>query len=372
VLGAGAKETLLKRRQFIGGLGGGAALAACSPQSQEPAPASSGERFSWKIVTTWLPNFPGLGTGVNTLARYISELSGGRMEITVYGAGELVPAFEVFDTVSQGSAEMGHGASYYWRGKSEAAQFFTTIPFGLNAHEQNAWLYYGGGLELWGEVYEPFNLVPFPAGNTGVQMGGWFNKPIESIADLRGLKMRMPGLAGEVLRRAGGTPVNLPLSEIFTALQTGSIDATEWVSPYNDLALGLHQAARYYYYPGWQEPGPTLECIVNRNAWNTLPTDLQAMVRVACQATVVDMTSEFMARNAIALEQLVSETDIELREFPADVLAALKSLTFEVIEELAAEDDLVAKVWASYQGFMERSRAWQEISEQSYLSTRIL
>ena len=158
--------------------------------------------------------------------------------------------------------------------------------------------------------------------------------------------MRMPGLAGEVLRRAGGTPVMLPGSEIFTALQTGIVDATEWVSPYNDMALGLHQAARYYYYPGWQDPGPAIECIVNRDAWNTLPPDLQAMVRVACQATVVDMTSEFMARNAFALEQLTSETDIELREYPDDVLAELKSLTFEVIEELAAEDELVARVWA--------------------------
>ena len=258
-----------------------------------------------------MPTVPGLGTGANTLARYISELSGGRMELTIYGAGELVPPLEVFDTVSQGAAEMGHGAAYYWRGKSEAAQFFTTIPFGLNAHEQNAWLYYGGGLDLYRETYERFNLMPFPAGNTGVQMGGWFNRPIDSIADLRGLRMRMPGLAGEVLRRAGGTPVMLPGSEIFTALQTGIVDATEWVSPYNDMALGLHQAARYYYYPGWQEPGPAIECIVNRDAWNTLPPDLQAMVRVACQATVVDMTSEFMARNAFALEQLTAETDIE-------------------------------------------------------------
>ena len=363
----------MKRREFIGGLGSGAALAACTPPTQQPASgAASQERFRWRIVTTWLPNFPGLGTGVNNLARYLEALSGGRLQLTVYGAGELVPAFEVFDAVSQGGAEMGHGAAYYWRGKSEAAQFFTPIPFGLNAHEQNAWLYYGGGLELWQEIYQAFNLVPFPAGNTGVQMGGWFNRPIESLADLRGLKMRMPGLAGEVLRRAGGTPVNLPLAEIFTALQTGSIDATEWVSPYNDLALGLHRAARYYYYPGWQEPGPTLECIVNRQAWDSLPEDLQAMVRIACQATVVDMTSEFMARNATALEQLAAEADVELREYPREVLAQLKALTFEVIEELAAEDALVARVWASYRDFMARSRRWQQISEQSYLATRAL
>lgn len=361
----------MKRREFIGGLGGGAALAACTPQTEQQGVSSSAERFSWKLVTTWLPNFPGLGTGVNTLARYIREMSAGRMEITIYAAGELVPAFEVFDAVSQGSAEMGHGAAYYWRGKSEAAQFFATIPFGMNAHEQNAWLYYGGGLELWREVYEPFNLMPFPAGNTGVQMGGWFNRPIDSMADLDGLKMRIPGIGGEVLRRAGGTPVNLPLSEIFTALQTGSIDATEWVSPYNDVAIGLHQAARYYYYPGWQEPAPTLECIINRDAWDSLPEDLQAIVRVACQATTLDMISEFMARNATALAQLQADENVELRKFPDDVLAGLKELTRSVVEELAVDDPLFARVWDSAREFMAISQPWQVISEQAYLSTQV-
>ena len=361
----------MKRREFIGGLGGGAALAACTPQTQQEGVSSSAERFSWKLVTTWLPNFPGLGTGVNTLARYIQEMSGGRIEITIYAAGELVPAFEIFDAVSQGSAEMGHGAAYYWRGKSEAAQFFATIPFGMNAHEQNAWLYYGGGVDLWREVYEPFNLVPFPAGNTGVQMGGWFNRPIDSMADLHGLKMRIPGIGGEVLRRAGGTPVNLPLSEIFTALQTGSIDATEWVSPYNDVAIGLHQAARYYYYPGWHEPGPTLECIINGDAWESLPEDLRAIVRVACQAANMDMISEFMARNATSLAQLKADENVEIRRFPDDVLEGLKELTYSVIDELAVDDPLFARVWDSYREFMAVSQPWQAISEEAYLSTQV-
>ncbi|HEX9875746.1 MAG TPA: TRAP transporter substrate-binding protein DctP [Gammaproteobacteria bacterium] len=359
----------MKRREFITGLGSGAALAACTPGQQQST--ASTESFNWRMVTTWLPNFPGLGTGVNTLARYLEELSGGRMRITIYGAGELIPAFEVFDAVSQGSAEMGHGAAYYWRGKSEATQFFACIPFGMNAHEMNAWLYYGGGLELWREVYGRFNLMPFPAGNTGVQMGGWFKRQINSLADLRGLKMRIPGIGGEVLRRAGGTPVNLPLSEIFTALQTGSIDATEWVGPYNDLALGLHNAAQYYYYPGWQEPGPTLECMVNLDAWNSLPEDLQAMVRIACQATTLDMISEFMARNANSLEQIrASGTDV--RAFPEDVLAGLKRLTYEVVEELAARDPLVARVWTSYRDFMQHARGWQLVSEQAILNTTSL
>jgi TRAP-type mannitol/chloroaromatic compound transport system substrate-binding protein len=265
---------------------------------------------------------------------------------------------------------MGHGAAYYWRGKSEAAQFFASIPFGLNAHEMHGWLYYGGGLELWREVYAPFDLMPFPAGNTGVQMGGWFNKRIGGMGDLRGLKMRIPGIGGEALRMAGGTPVTLPGSEIFTALQTGSIDATEWVGPYNDVAIGLHQVARYYYYPGWQEPGPTLECIVNRAAWDSLPDDLQAIVRVACQATTLDMTSEYMARNANALAQLEADPNVEILRFPEAVLAGLKTLTYQVVDGIAGRDPLVARVWDSYREFLDASEPWQRVSEQAYLATR--
>jgi len=358
----------MKRRDFIAGLGGGAALAACTSGTDQTTTTASTERVTWRMVTTWPPNFPGQGTGVNTLARYINELSAGRMTIQVYGAGELIPAYEVFDAVSQGSVEMGHGAAYYWRGKSEATQFFASIPFGMNVHEMNAWMYYGGGVELWREVYAPFNLYPIPAGNTGVQMGGWFNKTIDTLDDLRGLKMRIPGMGGEVLRRAGGTPVNLPISEIFTALQTGSIDATEWVGPYNDLALGLHTAARYYYYPGWQEPGPTLECMINIDAWNSLPEDLQAIVSVSCQAMSLDVISEFMARNANALER-IRESGTDVREFPREVLVELKRLTYEVIAELAAADPLVDRVWTSYRDFMMHARGWQLISEQAILET---
>ena len=362
----------MKRRDFVTGLGGAAALAGCAGESEQAGTETeSQQRFRWDLVTTWPPNFPGLGTGVNTLARYIDELSNGRLQITVYGAGELVPAFEVFDAVSQGSAEMGHGASYYWRGKTEAAQFFCTIPFGMNAHEVNGWLYYGGGLELWREVYEPFGLVPIPAGNTGVQTGGWFNKRIDSMQDLRGLRIRIPGIGAEALNRVGATPVTIPGSEVFTALQTGAIDAAEWVGPYNDVAMGLHQAARYYYYPGWHEPGPALECIVNREAWDQLPDDLKAIVRVACQAASLDMISEFMARNAGALRQLEEDPSVEVLSFPPDVLAGLKAATLEVVEELAAADPVVARVWNSYRAFLEESETWQRISEQAFLQTRV-
>jgi TRAP-type mannitol/chloroaromatic compound transport system substrate-binding protein len=363
----------MRRREFITAVGGGAAVAACTPQDHDDAVTTSGqERFSWKMVTTWPPNFPGLGTGANTLARYLTELSGGRIEIRIYAAGELVPALEVFDAVSSGAAELGHAGSFYWRGKSEATQFFNAVPFGLNAHEMNAWLYYGGGMELWQEVYRPFGLEPFAAGNTGVQMGGWFNRPIDSMEDLKGLKMRIPGIGGEALRLAGGTPVTLPGSELFTALQTGAIDATEWVGPYNDLAFGLHQAARYYYYPGWHEPGSTMECMVNLQAFNSLPADLQAVVRVACQAANLDMISEFNARNANALAQIAADETVEIRAFPEEVLAGLKMLTLEVIEGLAARDPLAARIWDSYRTFLEHSRAWQQISEQAYLRTSSL
>ena len=367
----------MKRRQFIGAMGGAAAVTACQPQAETGSrTTASTERFEWKIVTTWPRDFPGLGTGVNTLVRYIETMTAGRIRIQIYAANELIPALEVFDAVSRGTAEMGHGAAYYWRGQSQAAQFFCSIPFGMNAHEMNGWLYHGRGeniergLDLWRETYAPFNLMPFPAGNTGVQMGGWFNKRIDAIEDLRGLKMRIPGVGGEALRLAGGTPVTLAGSEIFTALETGSIDATEWVGPYNDRAMGLHQAARYYYYPGWQEPGPTLECIINREAWDSLPDDLKAVVEVACQAVNMDMTSEYMARNADALRQLDQDPEVEILSFPEPVLARLKELTYQVVEGLAADDEHVARVWRSYRGFLEESETWQRISEQAYLATR--
>lgn len=343
-------------------------LTACSDPNRLEVSAMTDEYFNWRMATTWPPNFPGLGAGALNLKRYIEDASQGRIRIELYAANELIPPFEVFDAVSQGSIEMGHSGAYYWRGKAEAVQFFSSVPFGMNAHEVNAWIYYGGGLELWTEVYEPFGVIPFPAGNSGVQMGGWFNKRIDTIEDLIGLRMRLPGIGGEVLRRAGGVPVTLPGAELFTALSTGALDATEWVGPYNDIAFGLHQAARYYYYPGWHEPGPIMECIINQSAYEDLPSDLQAIVRVACQAANLDMISEYNARNARSLTQLRNNPDVEILSFPPDVLNELKKLTHEVIEELIARDAQSAKVWSSYQDFMSQSKGWLNISEKSYLA----
>ena len=357
----------MKRRDFVRSLGAGSLLAGgmmVAPQ------ASAKAKYKWKMVTTWPKNFPGLGTGANYLADLIGEMSGGRISVKVYGAGELVPPFEIFDAVSRGTAQMGHGASYYWKGKSEAAQFFAAVPFGFTAQEMNSWLYHGGGMALWREVYAPFGLIPTAAGNTGVQMGGWFNKQINTVDDLKGLKMRMPGLGGEVLRRAGGTPVNLPGGEIFTSLQSGAIDATEWVGPYNDLAFGLYKAAKHYYYPGWHEPGTTLECFINQKAFEEIPRDLQSVVLNASRVANQDMLAEYTARNNDALNTLVTKHKVDLRRFPEDVLKKLKTLSDEVIAEVAAKDPMSQKVYDSFRAFRDKVIAWHDVSEKAFLDAR--
>ncbi len=375
----------MKRREFITRAGaaslalGAAVTAGCQQSASDCGDAkgaasngraAGGKVIHWKMVTTWPKNFPGLGTGANFLAKTIEEMSGGRIQVKVYGAGEMVPAFEIFDTVSSGTAEMGHGSAYYWKGKNPALQFFSTVPFGLTADEMNAWLYHGGGMELWREAYAPFGLVPTAAGNTGVQMAGWFNKEINSLADLKGLKMRIPGLGGEVLKRAGGTPVNLPGGELFTAMQSGAIDATEWVNPYNDLAFGFHKVAKYYYYPGWHEPGTTLECFINKKAFDALPEDLQQIVLNASRVANQDMLTEYIARNNDALETLVNKHKVDVRPLPDDVIANLRALSEKVVAEVAAGSPQAQKIYDSYKTFRDKVIRWEAISEKAYLHAR--
>ncbi|MBB5014215.1 TRAP transporter substrate-binding protein [Rehaibacterium terrae] len=363
----------MKRRDLLRGTGlaaVAAGLAACGAREGGSAGTASDVRLSWKMVTSWPANLPGLGTGAALLGEMITRASGGRLRVRVYGAGELVPAFEVFDAVSRGTAEMGHTASYYWKGKAAAAPFFCAIPFGFNAQEMNGWLYEGGGLALWRELYAQFGLVPFPAGNTGVQMAGWFNRELRSLADLRGLKMRIPGLGGEVMAKVGATPVNLPGAEIFTALQSGAIDACEWVGPYNDLAFGLHRVAKFYYYPGWQEPGPTLECMVNKTAFEALPDDLKHIVETCCRAVNDAMLAEYTARNQQALDQLVREHNVQLRRLPDDVIAALRRASEETLEAMAAADPFVRRVYDSQRAFRAQAQAWHAISEEAYYAAR--
>lgn len=360
----------MKRRTFIKNIGAGSLAAGAALTA--PSIAAAKEKHRWKMVTAWPKNFPGLGTNANLLARMITEMTDGRIKVKVYGAQELVPAFEVFDAVSRGTAEMGHAGAYYWKGKGDVFQFFSAVPFGLTAQEMNGWLYYGGGMELWRELYDRFGLVAAAAGNTGVQMAGWFNREIKSVDDLKGLKMRIPGLGGEVLKRAGGTPVNIPGGDLFTALQQGTIDATEWVGPYNDLAFGLYKAAKYYYYPGWQEPGSVIECFINQKAFNALSKDLQAIVLNACKAANMDMISEFTARNNQALETLVDKHHVQLRALPEEVLKKLRAISEEVVAEIAQKDPMAKKVYESAMKFRKQVMNWSKISEQAFMQARSL
>lgn len=354
----------MKRRDFIKKVGAGSLLAGGMLASEQTLAAK--KRFNWKLVTTWPPNFPIFMDGVKRFAKEVKRMSGGKLNIQVFAAGELIPAMQTFDAVSQGNVEMGHGAAYYWAGKVPAAQFFTAVPFGMNAQGMNAWLYNGGGIELWREVYAPHNLVPFPMGNTGVQMGGWFRKPINSLADLKGLKMRIPGLGGKVIAKAGVNPVLLAGGEIYTALERGTIDSTEWVGPYHDLRLGLYRAAKHYYYPGWHEPGPTLELTINKTAWEALPNNLRLIVENATAASNLWMLSEFEARNLEALHTLKNRYKVKVSEFPDEVIVELKRLTGQTLDEEAAKDKTFKKVYRAYQEFSKSNAAWNSISEAAY------
>jgi TRAP-type mannitol/chloroaromatic compound transport system substrate-binding protein len=347
-------------------------VVSCSDASNttEAIKSSKEEKYNWRLVTSWPKNYPGLGMAPERIADLVEEMSDGQMVITVYGAEEQVPAFGVFDAVSSGSHQMGHSGGYFWKGKVPAAQFFTSVPFGLTADEINAWVNRGGGLELWREIYAPFNIYPIPAGNTGTQMFGWFNKEINSLEDIKGLKMRIPGIGGEVLKEAGGIPVTLPGGELFTALQTGVIDATEWVGPYNDLTFGFHQAAKYYYYPGWHEPGPMLELLINIDAWNSLPNHLQVIIETATKAVNQDMLDEYLAKNNQALTELIEVHGVELRKLPDDVIEEFRKISNKILDELAKEDEVISKVYDSYLKFKNDVSAYHEISEDAFVESR--
>jgi len=373
----------MDRRKFVSALGlglGAAALAGCGQNESESKPAAGGDNApaktadqevrEWKLVTAWPKNYPGLGTGANRFAERVTAMSGGRLTIKVHGAGELVPAMGVFDAVRDGSAEMGHSASYYWKGKHPATPFFTAVPFGLTAQELNSWVNFGGGQALWDELYGEFGIKPLPCGNSGTQMAGWFRKEINSLEDIKGLKIRAPGLAGEVMQRIGATPVQMPGGEVFTSMQTGALDAADWVGPYNDLTFGLHKVAKYYYYPGWQEPGAMLELMINKAKWDALPEDLQAIVKSAAEAENQHIYDEFTARNAEALKQLVDEHGVELRRLPDEVLQALEKTSQEAVEDLVAGNEQARRIYESYRGFRDSVMPYIAVAEQSALNVR--
>jgi TRAP-type mannitol/chloroaromatic compound transport system substrate-binding protein len=367
----------MKRRDFIrkAGLGAAAAVAAtagfigCGEKKKEEtqqAPAVVKKTYEWKMVTTWPPKFPVLQIGAERFAERVEEATEGRIKIQVFAGGELVPPLGVFDAVSEGTVEVGSGASYYWAGKVPAAQWFSAVPFGFNPQGINTWFYSGGALKLWEEVYAPFNLVPRPQGNTGVQMGGWFNKKIETIDDYKGLKMRIPGLGGKVVSKAGGTVVLTAGGEIFTNLERGVIDATEWVGPLHDLRLGLYQAAKYYYYPGWHEPGTCLEVMFNKKAYDDLPNDLKVILDAVAMETNLWSLSEFEAQNGAALQELINQHKVELIKFPDAVLEDLRKLAAEVLEEEADKDAMSRKVHEDFKKFKKVVGTWGTVSEKAY------
>lgn len=355
----------MKRRHLLVSAAAAATVAACARN-----PNAGNGKFRWKMVTSWQANFPGLASAAVRLAAAIGQASGGRLQIEVFAGNELVAPFEVFDAVALGKAEMGHSAAHYWQGKNPAMPFFCTVPFGLNAQEMNAWLYHGGGLTLWRQLYADYNLIPFPAGNTGVQMAGWFNREITSVQDFKGLKMRIPGLGGLVMSKLGSQPVNIPGAEIVNAIRAGTIDACEWMNPRNDLAFGLFNVARYCYAPGWQEPGQTLECIVNRDALNTLPADLQAIVEQCCRAINDDVLAEYTTENQRAMRTLIDEHKVEFRRLPDSVLAALRKASDEVLDELVGDHGFARLVLNSFRTFRAQSRAWHAFSELPYYQAR--
>jgi len=362
----------MKRRQFIKGATAAAAAGGVVAASSFPKPAIAQGAMKWRMQTTWPKNFPGLGTGANKLAEFIGQASGGKLNVEVFGGGEIVPPFETMDAVSSGTIEMGHGAPYYWKGKVPASQFIASIPFGLNVTEQNAWLQFGGGQELADEVYKQMGCKFFASGNTGVQMGGWFNKEINSIEDYKGLKMRIPGLGGEVVKAAGGNVVNLPGGEIPAALQSGAIDATEWVGPYNDLAFGLYKSAKFYYYPGWHEPATLLDNFVNLKAWESLDSELQHVVTAANAYANTFVLNEYIANNNASLNKLTGEHGVTLKKFPDEVLNSLGSLSGQVIGDLASADELSKKVMASIGAFRNEAIAYGKVSEGAFYNARSL
>ncbi|MBA5777735.1 TRAP transporter substrate-binding protein [Stappia sp. F7233] len=353
-----------RRMLALSAAGAGAGLAAPAvAQSTQPT-------IEWKMVTSWPKDLPGPGITAQRIADQIALMSSGRLRIRLFAAGELVPPLEVFDAVSSGTAQMGHSASFFWQGKIPASVFFTAVPFGLLPLEHITWVEQGGGQALWDELYAPFGVRPLMAGNTGVQMGGWFKKELTGLDDLKGLKIRMPGLGGEVMRRLGATPVSLPPGELFGALQSGLIDATEFLGPWSDTAMGFHKVAKFYYAPGFHEPNGTGEALFNTVAFEGLPDDLKAIVRDVCRAENARSLAESEWMNAGQLAALQQDHGVQIRIFPKDVLDALRSTSEDVVASVAQLDPLSARVVESFQQARARLAPWSRLSTRLYLDAR--
>lgn len=362
----------MKRRQLIE-VGAIAAttstiLVACDRTNNSPnVQANDLPNIRWRMVTSWPKSLDTIYGGAQTICDRVSAMTQGRFTIEPYAAGEIVPGLEVLDAVQNGTAECGHTASYYYVGKNPALAFGTCVPFGLTAQQQNAWYYHGGGLELMHELYSDFNVINFPAGNTGAQMGGWFKKEIGSLQDLQGLKMRIPGLGGKVMSSLGVNVQVLPGGEIYLALERGALDAAEWVGPYDDLKLGLNKAASYYYYPGWWEPGPTLEVQVNKSQWDKLPVEYQEIFKTAAMEANLNMLSKYDALNGEALQTIV-DGGTNLVAYPSEIMQAAQQAATEYYETEANNSPAFKKVYEQWNQFRSAVLGWNKINELSYVN----
>ena len=336
------------------------------------SPALASGVREWKMVTSWPKNAPGVGVTAERLAQRITEMSGGRLTVKLYAANEIVPPLEVFDAVGRGTAELAHTASFFWQGKAKASVFFTTLPFGLAPHEHMAWIYQGGGQELWDKLYQPFDIKPFMAGNSGSQMGGWFKDEIRSLADMRGVKIRSAGLGGDLFEQLGATSVLLAPGDIYPGLQSGLVDAVEYLGPWSDRAFGFFKAAPNYYWPSFNKPNGTAECLVNRTAYNGLEEDLKAIVANACAAENAFGLSEADWENARALRELAANEAVKIREFPADLLKRAAEIAPDLIRGFVTGDPHAEDILASYEQARTLSRGWSKVGRQAFFAARDL
>lgn len=361
----------MKRRQFVRNAtiaaAGGATLAGCASGSEGGAAAvQTRPRVMWRLTSSFPRSLDTIYGAAEVLSRRVESLTDGRFTIRVFPAGELVPYNQVLESVQKGTVQMGHSASYYFTGLNPALAFDCTVPFGLNMRQFNAWMYHGDGLELTRSLFADFNILNFPGGNTGVQMGGWFRDRVDNLADFRGLKMRIPGFGGRVMAEMGVNVQVLAGGEIYPALERGVIDAAEWAGPYDDEKLGFHQIAKHYYYPGWWEPGPGLSFYINQDAWADLPSDYQSALETAAAEANVDMVASYDAKNPPALQRLVDEQDVDLRPFPEDVMRRAHEATMDILAGEAAADPAYRAIYDSYNAWRVASNRWLQTAENTY------
>jgi TRAP-type mannitol/chloroaromatic compound transport system substrate-binding protein len=360
----------MERRKFIKAAGLAGVTGAAAAASAFPKPAIAQERVEFAMVSTWPRDFPGLGTGAQRFADRLRTMSDGRIEVEYFASGERVGAFDSFDEVASGNAQGYHAADYYWKGKHPGWAYFTAVPFGLTYTEMNAWIRFGGGQELWDELGAEFDLKGLMCGNTGVQMGGWFNKEINTADDLKGLKMRIPGLGGDVMAKLGASPVSLPGGQIYENLVSGAIDATEWVGPWNDQVMKFYEAAKFYYYPGMHEPGSMLAVGLNASFWGKLSPSDKLLIEAAASMENDVMMSEYNAKNGASLAQLINNNGVELREFSDEIYDSFGTAADEVFSEVVAHSDLAARIHASFLKAREEVGGWTNISDQAYVAQR--